>query len=621
MGLREPADWAPAHMEEMEFHAEEQRQASLLGADECLSGHSLGLSPCEPSDSAEGLDHFPCIGEELEEQAKQLEEDWFCPNQVSASVAAAAQAKAAQAASRLTPSRLAVPALRHSGLDLLQRQLAKQQLEQQREDQQQEDSDEELEIKAEADDLAERQASGCYMSCGDDEPSTPQRQSKEASWSESVLATDGPSGLEYGEVQSPAPAKLLALPSDPSGPPKVSLCLAIHNAQRVRLGQEPSVGAWRGCGRSPWCSQEAAHNSRCDGCAAVPGLLAYPPKELFESGVNIEELCRVPEELAGPLAPDTESEGEGTRRGTAADAADCLSSGKRRADADLEDCGASHSQSGHCGGTASTGSASLAAALEAAAEGDEQQQQEREREQADGSHAAKRLRTEASSSAGLVPQLQPVPVPVEAAFPLLAGAAALLDSSPPLPDLVCSAPAAGSSSSMVQAVCSPLGCPGMVPVALPLPSAVPQFAPPVPALGAGISRNRGRPAGAPRLRPLPPTPAPSPLPPAAAAAAGPATASDTPNKPVTRQKNHVHDSSAAPVVHRASGRRTVLQWHTDSVTDPRTAAIVTSVQPGTFCTQCFALSTPVWRAGPFGHKTLCNACGVRWMKHAKGSKK
>lgn len=28
--------------------------------------------------------------------------------------------------------------------------------------------------------------------------------------------------------------------------------------------------------------------------------------------------------------------------------------------------------------------------------------------------------------------------------------------------------------------------------------------------------------------------------------------------------------------------------------------------------------TPVWRAGPHGPKTLCNACGVRWMKVVKG---
>ena len=27
--------------------------------------------------------------------------------------------------------------------------------------------------------------------------------------------------------------------------------------------------------------------------------------------------------------------------------------------------------------------------------------------------------------------------------------------------------------------------------------------------------------------------------------------------------------------------------------------------------------TPVWRAGPYGPKTLCNACGVRYMKQVK----
>lgn len=40
--------------------------------------------------------------------------------------------------------------------------------------------------------------------------------------------------------------------------------------------------------------------------------------------------------------------------------------------------------------------------------------------------------------------------------------------------------------------------------------------------------------------------------------------------------------------------------------------------PGQACTACRAQSTPVWRAGPMGPKTLCNACGVRWMKKSKG---
>lgn len=63
-----------------------------------------------------------------------------------------------------------------------------------------------------------------------------------------------------------------------------------------------------------------------------------------------------------------------------------------------------------------------------------------------------------------------------------------------------------------------------------------------------------------------------------------------------------------------SGPRKQVTWVMGKVTDPRTGEEVTEVGPATFCSQCHAQSTPVWRAGPFGHKTLCNACGVRWMK-------
>lgn len=32
------------------------------------------------------------------------------------------------------------------------------------------------------------------------------------------------------------------------------------------------------------------------------------------------------------------------------------------------------------------------------------------------------------------------------------------------------------------------------------------------------------------------------------------------------------------------------------------------------CQHCGAEVTPLWRAGPLGSKTLCNACGIRWYK-------
>jgi hypothetical protein len=66
----------------------------------------------------------------------------------------------------------------------------------------------------------------------------------------------------------------------------------------------------------------------------------------------------------------------------------------------------------------------------------------------------------------------------------------------------------------------------------------------------------------------------------------------------------------------SSIRKPQLAWVKGKVSDPRTGEEFTTgnVPPGEFCTQCSATTTPVWRAGPFGHKTLCNACGVRWMK-------
>mmetsp|Transcript_14298 Transcript_14298/g.30628 ORF Transcript_14298/g.30628 Transcript_14298/m.30628 type:complete len:200 (-) Transcript_14298:594-1193(-) len=34
--------------------------------------------------------------------------------------------------------------------------------------------------------------------------------------------------------------------------------------------------------------------------------------------------------------------------------------------------------------------------------------------------------------------------------------------------------------------------------------------------------------------------------------------------------------------------------------------------PGRICAHCRAVKTPLWRNGPLGPKTLCNACGVRY---------
>jgi len=44
------------------------------------------------------------------------------------------------------------------------------------------------------------------------------------------------------------------------------------------------------------------------------------------------------------------------------------------------------------------------------------------------------------------------------------------------------------------------------------------------------------------------------------------------------------------------------------------AAAKVQAQPAHQCVRCGTTTTPLWRAGPKGPKTLCNACGVRHMK-------
>ncbi|XP_021282291.1 GATA transcription factor 15-like [Herrania umbratica] len=43
-------------------------------------------------------------------------------------------------------------------------------------------------------------------------------------------------------------------------------------------------------------------------------------------------------------------------------------------------------------------------------------------------------------------------------------------------------------------------------------------------------------------------------------------------------------------------------------------AVMMSENNKKFCTDCKTTKTPLWRGGPAGPKSLCNACGIRYRK-------
>jgi hypothetical protein len=40
---------------------------------------------------------------------------------------------------------------------------------------------------------------------------------------------------------------------------------------------------------------------------------------------------------------------------------------------------------------------------------------------------------------------------------------------------------------------------------------------------------------------------------------------------------------------------------------------------GKICHECGTRETPLWRCGPDGGRSLCNACGIRWKRAAQSS--
>ena len=97
---------------------------------------------------------------------------------------------------------------------------------------------------------------------------------------------------------------------------------------------------------------------------------------------------------------------------------------------------------------------------------------------------------------------------------------------------------------------------------------------------------------------------------------GKAGASRVPSQPSTSPKRGGAGSSAGvskPSIPR--NRSKVQALHADASRSLALKAAAAAGMP--CCRNCGTTNTPLWRGGPEGPKTLCNACGVRYMKTNK----
>ncbi|MEW5299212.1 MAG: hypothetical protein WDW38_005098 [Sanguina aurantia] len=87
--------------------------------------------------------------------------------------------------------------------------------------------------------------------------------------------------------------------------------------------------------------------------------------------------------------------------------------------------------------------------------------------------------------------------------------------------------------------------------------------------------------------------------------------------PDSEPEGMAEDEEPSPVVPKARAPRSKRRGTAATSPVVGVARVFAPNPNGTCCSECGTQSTPVWRHGPSGPKTLCNACGVRHMKIAK----
>ncbi|CAN6353823.1 unnamed protein product, partial [Urochloa humidicola] len=83
--------------------------------------------------------------------------------------------------------------------------------------------------------------------------------------------------------------------------------------------------------------------------------------------------------------------------------------------------------------------------------------------------------------------------------------------------------------------------------------------------------------------------------------------------PPPLQTPHVPSKKQSEAVSTRSSPRIYYQMMDSS--EQKVIGIVAAPEAGRpFCVECRTTATPMWRGGPTGPRSLCNACGIRYRK-------
>ena len=105
-----------------------------------------------------------------------------------------------------------------------------------------------------------------------------------------------------------------------------------------------------------------------------------------------------------------------------------------------------------------------------------------------------------------------------------------------------------------------------------------------------------------------------------------ATASDEDEEVEAATPTSGATPSSRHAAHHEHHHQTTSRQHRHHTPSPRHAAVAAAAEddhmPGWVqaCLQCGSTDTPLWRTGPAGPKTLCNACGVKFSRHQQKGK-